>query len=71
MKDNCPSCDVPYVEHPGLISCCQELRRVKKERDAARKLLSEIEAPCVIIDGEPRINHELKRRIDAENGKQA
>jgi uncharacterized Zn finger protein (UPF0148 family) len=32
----CPSCSTPYADHPGLVTCCAELRKAKRDLAAAR-----------------------------------
>jgi len=36
MNDRCPSCNVLWTQHPGIAGICDELQRVKDERDRLR-----------------------------------
>jgi hypothetical protein len=39
MKDKCPSCNVPYVEHMGLHGTCEELQICKMLLMTAVKMI--------------------------------
>lgn len=40
----CPSCEVPYIEHPGLHGTCAALLAMTKERDELRAKLADVDA---------------------------
>ena len=39
MKNKCPSCGVPYIEHLGLIGTCEELQIYKMLLMTAIKMI--------------------------------